>query len=86
MQKDNIERKKSWKERILIPYDSKWKAIFDVFILLLVGYSCVISVYYIAFEAKKNEHSFNIDQIGEYFFGLDLALNFIWSYKDPEIA
>lgn len=71
------KEKKTWKERIIIPHDSKWKAIFDVFILLLVGYSCVISVYYIAFEPKKGDNSFNIDQIGEYFFGLDLALNFI---------
>ena len=71
------KEKKTWKERIIIPHDSKWKAIFDVFILLLVGYSCVISVYYIAFAPKKGDNSFNYDQIVEYFFGLDLALNFI---------
>ena len=78
--------KKTWKERIIIPHDSKWKAIFDVFILLLVGYSCVKSVYYLAFDPFKKETSFNFDQLAEYLFGLDLALNFIQSFKDPEIA
>ena len=53
--------KKTWKERIIIPHDSKWKAIFDVFILFLVGYSCVKSVYYLAFEPLKNDNGFNFD-------------------------
>ena len=37
------------KERIIISANSKWKAIFDMFILFLVGYSCITSMYYAAF-------------------------------------
>lgn len=71
------KEKKPWKERIIIPLDSKWKAIFDVFILILVGYSCVISVYFIAFEPSKKADTFGFDHVVEYLFALDLALNFI---------
>jgi hypothetical protein len=83
---ESQKEKKTWKERIIIAHDSKWKAIFDVFILLLVGYSCVKTVYYLAFEPKKDDNGFNLNLIGEYLFGLDLILNFLQSYKDPEIA
>ena len=41
---------KSFKERIIIKQDAKWKAIFDVFILFNVGYSCVTSMFYAAFS------------------------------------
>jgi len=42
------------KERIIISANSKWKAIFDVMILLLVGYSCVMSMFYAAFSTIEN--------------------------------
>jgi len=42
------------KERIIISANSKWKAIFDVLILLLVGYSCVMSMFYAAFSTIEN--------------------------------
>lgn len=81
------ETAKTWKEKLIISSDSKIKAIFDVFVLILVGYSCVTSVFYVAFSpAKSDEVSFKsyFDSMVEYFFILDLFLNFIQSYKHPE--
>ena len=48
-EKDVVKKAKSFKERIIIPHDSHGKAIFEVMILLLVGYSCVTSMLYTAF-------------------------------------
>ena len=49
LEESSKEQAKSWKEKIIIGSDSKIKAIFDVFVLFLVAYSCVTSVYYVAF-------------------------------------
>ena len=72
------------KERIIISANSRWKAIFDMMILLLVGYSCITSMYYAAFSTTDDPIIILIDQIVEFFFWLDLALNFLQSYKHPE--
>ena len=67
----------SIKERIIISANSKWKAIFDMLILILVGYSCITSMYYAAFSTTDDPIIIIIDQIVEFFFWLDLALNFL---------
>jgi len=48
------EATKSWKEKLVISSDNRYKAIFDVFILFLVGYSCVTCVFYAAFSETNN--------------------------------
>ena len=48
-EKEFVKKTKSFKERIIIPHDSQGKALFEVVILLLVGYSCVTSMLYTAF-------------------------------------
>ena len=39
----------TWKQRIIIPPEAKWKSIFDIFILLLVGYSCIINIIFVSY-------------------------------------
>ena len=75
---------KSCKDRIIISQTSKWKAIFDVVILILVGYSCVTSMLYVAFKNPDDPTLNAIDGVVEFMFWLDLLLNFIQSYKHPE--
>ena len=65
------------KERIIISANSKWKAIFDVLILLLVGYSCVMSMFYAAFSTIDDHIIIIIDQVVEGFFWMDFILNFL---------
>ena len=78
--------KKPLKELVVIPVTSKWKAIFDVFILFCVGFSCVFSMYHVSFpKTSTNPNAFTkIDSVLEYFFWLDLILNFLQSYKHPD--
>jgi len=76
---------RSWKEKIIIDSESKTKAIFDVFVLLLVGYSCITSVYNVAIRSTEQQYALELfDSIVEASFIVDLLLNFIQSYKDPE--
>jgi len=79
-----VKKNKSFKERILIPHDSQWKAIFEVFILLLVGYSCVTSMLYTAFVTPSNSHIKIFEEVVEYLFMLDLTSNFFHSYVDQD--
>jgi hypothetical protein len=53
---DNKGSQKQCKDKIIISSTSKWKAIFDVFILLLVGYSCITSMLYVAFTTTDDPY------------------------------
>ena len=77
-------KKLPFKERIIISSESKYKNIFEVVILLLVGYSCVTSMLYTAFAPPTDQVIIVFDEIIEYLFMLDLAVNFITGYKDTE--
>jgi hypothetical protein len=78
------KKSKSFKERIIIPHDSQYKAIFEVVILLLVGYSCVTSMLYTAFDPPTNQGIKIFEEIVEYLFMLDLVSNFFHSYVDQD--
>ena len=72
-----------FKERIIIRHDAPWKSVFDVVILLLVGYSCITSLYYVAFISPVNLMHIVFDWVVEAAFYTDLFLNFITEYVDP---
>ena len=52
---EDDEEKLPFKERIIIDIDSTWKSVFDVTILVLVGYSCFTTLYYVAFGVPTNK-------------------------------
>ena len=52
-------------------------------ILLLVGYSCISSLFYVAFDMPTNPVHVAFDWIVELCFYTDLLLNFITEYIDP---
>ena len=79
-----MTKKRPLKERIIIPSESKKKNVFEVVVLLLVGYSCVTSMLYTAFAPPTNERIIIFEDCIEYLFMLDLAVNFITGYKDTE--
>lgn len=58
---------------------------FDVVILLLVGYSCITSLFYVAFVSPTNTLHKAFDWIVEIAFYTDLFLNFITEYYDPTL-
>lgn len=42
------------KSKLIIRQNSQWKAIFDVWMLGLVGYSCFTTIFYVAFGMPGN--------------------------------
>lgn len=82
-QEEEPVEKIPFKERIIIRADATWKSVFDVAILLLVGYSCISSLFYVAFDMPTNYVHIVFDWIVEVCFYTDLGLNFITEYIDP---
>jgi len=69
---------------MIISSESKWKSIFDIWVLLLVGYSCISSLYYVAFSTPDNLLHKMWDVVVEVFFYLDLILNFFQAFVDTD--
>ena len=57
---------------------------FDIIILMLVGYSSVTSMYYVAFTTPSQVWHKALDWIVETFFYVDIVLNFFQEYRDSE--
>ena len=53
-------------------------------VLLLVGYSCITSMYIAAFQSPKSKFMRVLNWIVEAFFYTDLVLSFFHAYYDTE--
>jgi len=76
--------RRSFKDRLIISSENKFKSFFDVWVLVLVGYSCITSMYYVAFTKPSNRFHILWDDIVEYHFYIDIILSFFCEFKDPE--
>ena len=63
---------------------SKWKAIFDVIIIIIIFYSCVTTVFIISFNYKQGPMMLLIDNIVTISFALDFFFNFFMEYQDKD--
>jgi hypothetical protein len=85
IEKNKREKKRSFIDKhIIISHDNTIKSFFDVWILIMVGYSCFSSIYYVAFNKPNDEAHILFDWIVEIHFYLDLVLSFFCEYLDPE--
>ena len=80
----NAPKSKGFIDRLFWSSNSKWKAMFDIFMLFLVAYSWFTSVFYVTFSSPTNLYQIIFDWIVEVFFWVDNILNFFQKYKDPE--
>ena len=73
---------------LIISPDSQWKSIFDLWVLLFVGYSCIWNVLYFAFPMDETTPSFRaiklFNQISEGVFYVDFILSFFQAYRHKE--
>ena len=67
---------------MIISSDNPFKSKFDVFLLFLVAYSCIISLYNSAFTPSTHPFAITWDWIVEGFFYTDLILSFFHAYVD----
>lgn len=84
-EEDPIEgEEKRFIDYIIIPYNSGWKQNYDIIMMILVAYSCMTSMYYVAFSEPTSSVHKSIDWVVEGFFYMDIALSFIHAYQEPE--
>ncbi len=81
---EKIVQKHGFFDRIIIKENSKWKAAFDIFINLLVAYSCFTTIYFVCFTSYSTIEVDVINIIVEISFFFDIVINFLTEYKDPE--
>lgn len=83
-EEEESQKNRTFFDKLIISESSKWKAIFDILMLILVGYSCITSIFYVAFNAPSNIVHITFDWSVEVCFFSDLVFNFFQEYKDPE--
>ena len=73
-------------DRLVIPHDSMFKSRLDAWIMVLVLYSCITSLYNSAFTplSVKYFSFYVLDWAVEFFFYLDVILTFFHAYHDEE--
>lgn len=76
--------KKPFIDKLIIDADNRLKSYFDVWILLLVGYSCSTTLFYVAFQQPTAKFHIYWDMMVEIFFYIDFCLNFLQEYIDPD--
>lgn len=69
--------------KFIIHSDSKWKPIFDLFMLLIVCYSCIFNVLVVSFESDTFQSFDTPNRCIEVFFYIDIILSFFQAYKHP---
>jgi len=71
-------------EYFIISMNNWWKASFDNAILIVIGYTCFTTVFFVSFDAEKSNALVNIDHLVTAFFMLDFCFNFVCEYQDKE--
>lgn len=79
-----VQEKRPLLDHIIIGCDSRWKSYFDVWILILVGYSCSTTLFYVAFHQPTGKIHLAWDKMVEMFFYTDFCFNFLQEYIDPD--
>jgi hypothetical protein len=68
-------KKRPCADYLIIGVDSKWKAVFDMIVLVFVGYSTVTSAFYVSFAGPPRGMEI-FDYVVEFVFLIDLVLRF----------
>ena len=70
--------------RLIISPDVRWKSVFDIWVLLFVGYSCICNILVFAYTFTPNASLYHFNLVIEFVFVLDFFLTFFQAYKHPE--
>lgn len=70
---------------MLVREDSRGKGIFDFVMIFFNAYSCITSIFYVAFEPpdRDSTHAY-FDLLVEALFVIDIILHFLTTYRDPD--
>lgn len=76
------ESKKPWYDKYIIGADNKIKQVFDAAVLLLVGYSCITTVYAVSFVSDQSFTMIVIGYLVDALFFIDMVLSFLHAKID----
>lgn len=78
------KKKRPWFDYLIISENSKAKATYDIYINLLVAFSCFTTIYFVSFDDTPPAGMEIFNYIVEASFFLDLTMNFLTEYIDPD--
>jgi hypothetical protein len=80
-----VASKKHWTNKLIIKETSKLKAAYDIYINLIVAYSCFETIYIVCFSPNiPNYQQYFDDYYIQICFLIDIIFSFLTEYKDPE--
>ena len=71
-----VELPKPFHMRLIISPDVRWKSVFDIWVLLFVGYSCIWNILVFAYTFTPNTSLDYFNLVIEFVFVLDFFLTF----------
>lgn len=71
-------------EYFIISQNAEWKAVFDSFNLIVIGYSCMTTVFFVTFDMKIPLSMKQVDYFVTAIFASDFFFNFFLEYQDKE--
>lgn len=71
-----MELPKPFHMRLIISPDVRWKSVFDIWVLLFVGYSCIWNILVFAYTFTPNSSLDYFNLVIEFVFVLDFFLTF----------
>lgn len=80
----NKKKKRSFLDYMVISENSKWKATFDIYINLLVAYSCFTTIYFVSFDDQPSNGLDILNYLVEVSFLSDFLMNFLTEFIDPD--
>ena len=80
---EGYPEKMNFFHKFIIHPDAKWKSVFDVFILVLVLYSCITNMLFVTFPIKNDLLQVQIFWCVEGCFYIDFILCWFQGFKHP---
>lgn len=73
-------------DNLIISLDTGWKTVFDTTVLVVIGYSCLTTVFQVAYRYEPPHGSWMkiFDWMVIFCFSIDFIFKFVEEYEDPE--
>ena len=68
----------------IIGSNSEWKSYFDTALLIVIGYTCLTTVFFVSYQTEQSKVMKWIDLFVMVSFAVDFVFNFFLEYQDKE--
>ena len=81
---DQKQKNKKCFDKMYLHPEDQFLSIFDIVMLIIIGYSCFTSAYYLTFHMTTSPALLYVEDITYICFGIDITLNFFRVFQDKE--